>query len=333
MKGIKVGEGIISAIGNTPLVHLSMLNPAYKVNLYGKMEGLNPGGSIKDRTANSIITEAINSGRLRKGSTVIESSSGNMAIGLAQLCLFYGFRLIVVVDSLINKQTLKILKAYGATVDLVNPGINESNLEARLRRVTELMDIVDNGFWPNQYANISNPEAHISTISEIVEALDGKLEYLFAATSTCGTIMGCASHLRHMKIGTKIVAVDAKGSMIFNDEKANRLIPGHGAGRKSELLDLRLIDQVVHISDRECVIGCHQLLNREAILAGGSSGAIVMAVQKLLPEIPEGSNCALILCDSGERYLDTVYNPEWVGAHFGNIHDQQDNLESPVYVR
>ena len=333
MKGIKVGEGIISAIGNTPLVHLSMLNPTYKVNLYGKMEGLNPGGSIKDRTANSIITEAINSGRLCKGSTVIESSSGNMAIGLAQLCLFYGFRLIVVVDSLINKQTLKILKAYGATVDLVNPGINESNLEARLRRVTELMDIVDNGFWPNQYANISNPEAHISTISEIVEALDGKLDYLFAATSTCGTIMGCASHLRHMKIGTKIVAVDAKGSMIFNDEKANRLIPGHGAGRKSELLDLRLIDQVVHISDRECVIGCHQLLNREAILAGGSSGAIVMAVQKLLPEIPEGSNCALILCDSGERYLDTVYNPEWVGAHFGNIHDQQDNLESPVYVR
>lgn len=310
-------QNLLSAIGNTPLVRLHKLYPESAVAIYGKLEAFNPGGSIKDRTAFEILGYALEKGEVKPGDTVIESSSGNMAIGLAQACLYFGLRLIVVVDPHINNQTLQILKTYEACINRVEtPDSNGGYLQARIQRVQELLSLINNSYWPNQYANPLNPLAHYETMREIVEALEGKVDYLLAATSTCGTIMGCARYVQHHKLPTKIIAVDAVGSVIFNAPAAKRLIPGHGASRPSQLLNRRLIDNYIHVSDEECVQGCRRLLKREAILAGGSSGGVVAALAKLLPQLPPDSTCALILCDRGERYLDTIYSDQWVNEHF-----------------
>lgn len=315
----KIKSDVLSTIGYTPLIHLSRLFPEANVNIFGKHESLNPGGSIKDRTALQIIASALESGELIEGDTVIESSSGNMAIGLAQACLFYHLQLIVVVDPNVNAPTVKILKAYGAQVEHVTEPAEEGGyLEARLQRVRELVRETENSFWPNQYNNPNNPIAHHQTMYEIHRALDGQLDYLFVATSTCGTLMGCARYIKRHLLRTRVIGVDAVGSVLFGDDKQKRLIPGHGAGKPSPLLDKSQVYDVVHIDSGECVEGCQRLLQKEAMFCGGSSGGVVSAFKEYLPNIPDGSNCALILCDRGERYLETIYNPDWVKEHIHN---------------
>lgn len=310
-------RGILSEIGNTPLRLLERLYPEWPVQLYAKLEMFNPGGSIKDRPAMHMIAVAMEQGTIREGTTVVESSSGNMAIGLAQACRYFGLNLVVVVDPKINRHTRQVLETYGVQVEQVTEPDDTGNyLQARLRRVQELVDALPNAYWPNQYQNAANPVAHHQTMHEIVTQMPAPPDYLLAATSTCGTIMGCAEYVQEHHLDTKIIAVDAKGSVLFGSPPAERLVPGHGAGRRSDLLDKELIDQVIHISDEESIRGCHQLLDREAILAGGSSGAVVAAAQALQNLIPEQSTCALIFPDSGERYLDTIYNREWRARHF-----------------
>lgn len=309
--------GILSTIGNTPLVELTKLHPDRSSQFYAKLEMSNPGGSTKDRTALLMLSRALENNELRQNCTVIESSSGNMAIGLAQVCRYLDVKLIVVTDPKINQRTLDILQAYGAQIERITEPDSDGNyLENRLKRVRQLRDSIPNSYWPNQYSNEGNTRAHYYTMKEIADRLDSAPDYLLVATSTCGTIMGCANYIRRHKLKTKVVAVDAVGSVIFGTSKGNRLIPGHGAGRKSDFLDESFIDHVFHITDQECVIGCRRLLQRESILAGGSSGAVVMAAEKLQKVVAEGSSFVLIFSDSGERYMDTIYNDSWVEGSF-----------------
>ncbi|PZX61293.1 cysteine synthase A [Algoriphagus ratkowskyi] len=304
---------ILDTVGRTPLIRLNRLYPDNQLKIFGKMEAFNPGGSIKDRTALQLITHAMENGELKKGDTVVESSSGNMAIGLAQTCKYFGLNLEVVVDPMVNSQNVKIIKAYGGKVNYVtDPALEGGYLQARLDRVQEILAENPRSFWTNQYGNLQNPAAHQQTMHEIVKDLGYAPDYLFAATSTCGTLMGCTDYVRLNKLKTKIIAVDAVGSIIFGTPIGARKIPGHGAGRKSQFLDRKLISDVVHVNDEECVDGCHRLLNKEAILCGGSSGAVTFAVQKMAHSLPYGATVAMILCDRGERYLDTIYNPEWI---------------------
>lgn len=304
---------ILDTVGHTPLIRLNRLFPERKLRIVAKMEAFNPGGSIKDRTALQLITDAMETGKLKKGDTVVESSSGNMAIGLAQSCKYFGLNLEVVVDPMVNKQNIKIIQAYGGKVNFVSKPAQEGGyLQARLDRVQEILKSNPRSFWTNQYGNPQNPAAHKQTMHEIVKDLGAAPDFLFAATSTCGTLMGCAEYVNSNKLKTKVIAVDAVGSVIFGSAAAERKIPGHGAGRKSQFLDTEAIFDVVHVSDEECVAGCHQLMNTEAILCGGSSGAVTSAVQKFASKIPSGTSVAMILCDRGERYLDTIYNEEWV---------------------
>lgn len=317
-------SNVLETVGQTPLIHLPRLFPLSDMLLYGKLEAANPGGSIKDRTAVQMLVHALKQGDLHPGQTVVESSSGNMAIGLAQTCMYYGLKLIVVVDPLINHHTLKILKTYGAEINMVDtPHADGGYLSARLEKVQQLLDEIPGSYWPDQYHNLQNPMAHRQTMREIVQALDGRLDYLFATTSTCGTLMGCAEYVKEQGLDTKIIAVDAEGSVIFGLPPQARKIPGHGAGRPSCFLKRELVHDVVHVNDAACVAGCRRLLRTEAILAGGSSGAVVSAVEKYSPAIPSGSTCAMILCDRGERYLDTIYNDEWVA---------QNNLNNVVSI-
>ena len=314
-------EGVLSAIGGTPLIRLGRFFADKDFRLFAKLESLNPGGSMKDRPAFSILMRALETGAIRRDSVIIESSSGNMGIGLAQACSYFGLRFICVVDPKTTAQNINLLKAYGAEVDMVERPDTQTceYLQARLNRVQALSREIKNSFWPNQYANEHNSNAHHQTMREIVNTLGDGPDYLFCAVSTCGTLRGCAEFIRAEGLKTKIFAVDALGSVIFGGAKAKRLITGHGAGVTPKLFREGLADRHIHVTDKDCIIGCRLLAKREAILAGGSSGAVMMAIAKIKEEIPAGSTCAAILADRGERYLDTIYCDEWVRVHFGDI--------------
>lgn len=315
------GYGVLSAIGNTPLVELKNIFRGDQFRIFVKIEGINPGGSTKDRPARSIIEHSIELGLINPSTVIVESSSGNMGIGLAQVCAVYGLRFVCVVDPKTTAQNMRLLKVYGAEIDEVkepDPQTGEF-LQARINRVKELLLSLENSFWPNQYSNIYNPLAHHQTMHEIYTELDGRLDYLFCATSTCGTIRGCSEYLRTLRAKAKVIAVDAKGSVIFGGAKAKRLIPGHGAAVRPELFLPDMVDECVHVSDEDCVMGCRRLVRQEGILAGGSSGAVLMAIDRIKHRIPPGSTCVAILPDRGERYLDTIYSDEWVTSHFGDL--------------
>jgi cysteine synthase A len=330
-----VNEGVLSVVGNTPLIKLNRIFRDIDFDLYAKLEGLNPGGSTKDRSAASIIKHGIESGAIRPGTVVIESSSGNMGIGLAQACSYYDLSLICVVDPKTTQQNLSLLKAYGATVDMVtepDPRTAEF-LQARINRVQELLRTTENSFWCNQYANPDNALAHQQTMHEIATALDGEVDYLFCATSTCGTMRGCGDYVKEHGLKTKMIAVDAIGSIIFGGKKAKRLIPGHGAAMRPQLYREDLADEVVLVSDLSCVVGCRRLMRTESLLVGGSSGAVISVVEQMKDRLRRGSTCVAIFADRGERYLDTIYSDSWVGAHFGDVaHLWTDPVEAVAHV-
>jgi cysteine synthase A len=316
-----IHEGVLSVIGSTPLVRLKRFFEGSGLDLYAKLELLNPGGSMKDRPAFAILKHGLETGAIKTDSVIIESSSGNMGIGLAQACSYFGLRFICVIDPKTTIQNINLLKVYGAVVEMVeSPDADTGEfLQARLNRVELLLRSVSNSFWPNQYANEQNSAAHHQTMREIVSTLGAGPDYLFCAVSTCGTLRGCAEYVRAERLKTRIFAVDAVGSVIFGGGHARRLIPGHGAAIRPKLFSEGLAERCIHVTDKDCIIGCRRLARREAILAGGSSGAVLMAIAKVREEIPARSTCVAILADRGERYLDTIYCDHWMHEHFGDI--------------
>ncbi|KWX71521.1 cysteine synthase [Paenibacillus jilunlii] len=317
---MNLSGGILAAIGNTPVIRLGNLFRNSGFGVYAKMELLNPGGSAKDRPALRMIQEAWKAGEIGPGTSIIESSSGNMAISLAMICKYLGMGFISVVDPRTTETNLQILKALDAKIDVVadpDPDTGEF-LPARLKRVQQLLAELPGSFWLNQYGNPNNYLSHYhTTMKEIVAALD-RVDYLFCSVSTCGTIRGLAEYARDHGLKTKIVAVDAEGSAIFGGNKGQRRFPGLGAGIVPPLCRSDLIDRVVHVPDSEIVAGCRALAQDESILAGASSGGIIAAVKHMEQEVAPGSVCAVIVHDKGERYLDTVYSDSWVQNQFGH---------------
>jgi 2,3-diaminopropionate biosynthesis protein SbnA len=314
-------EGLLSTVGNTPLVQLTKAFRDTDLRIFAKLEAFNPGGSIKDRAAISILRHAMEEGMIRPGTTVVESSSGNMGIGLAMSCAYFGLRFICVVDPKTTSQNIEILKAYGAEIDMVkepSPATGEF-LQARLDRVRDLLEAIEDSYWPDQYSNPYNAYAHHQTMHEISTALDNEVDYLFCSVSTCGTLRGCADYVRENDLKVKIMAVDAVGSVIFDGKRAKRLIPGHGAAVRPELFRPNLSERCIHVSDVDCIHGCRLLVRRESLLTGGSSGGVLMALAKVRQELRPNSTCVLIFPDRGERYLNTIYSDAWVNEHFGDI--------------
>ncbi|SDE61836.1 cysteine synthase A [Paenibacillus sp. UNCCL117] len=311
---MKLEGGLTDTIGRTPLVKLERLFAASPFSVYAKLEGMNPGGSAKDRPALYMLKEAIRRGELTRDSVVIESSSGNLAISLAQLCCRLGLRFICVVDPRTTEQHKRIIRSLRGEIDLVtepDPQTGEF-LPARIRRVQELLSTVPHAYWTNQYGNPDNYRAHMeTTMAEIAERL-GRVDYLFCGVSSCGTIRGCKEYVRDRQMETRIVAVDAEGSVLFGGWRGPRKLPGLGAGITPALHRAEAADLVVRVSDIDCVRGCRELVRCEAILAGASSGGVVSAVGKLAGVIPADAVCVVVLPDRGERYLDTIYDDEWV---------------------
>ncbi|GHC96560.1 2,3-diaminopropionate biosynthesis protein SbnA [Nocardiopsis terrae] len=314
--------GILSAVGGTPLVSLVHLFSNAPFRVLAKVEGMNPGGSIKDRAALNMLVGKLRDGTLMPGrSVVVESSSGNLAIGMAQICRWYGVRFICVVDAKTTSQNIAVLRAYGTEVDIVTEKAPATGdyLAARIARVRHITNSTAHAYWPNQYANPLNAEAHRTTMREILEQAGGRVDHLYVATSSCGTISGCVDYLREHSPRTRVTAVDAEGSAIFGCPPGRRLIPGHGAAVVPGLYRQGLADTVVHVSDLDCVVGCRRLIGSEAILAGGSSGAIITALERTAPSIGAGETCVVVLPDRGERYVDTIYDDGWVRAQFGDV--------------
>lgn len=312
---------IPSYIGHTPLVRLGqILGRTSDITVYAKLEMCSIGGSMKDRAAFNMIRQAMLDGKIKPGHTVVESSSGNMGIGLALACTYYGLKFICVVDERTNQHTIKLLKTLGAKIIKItakDAEANETLLEARLRTVKQIVEARRGAYWTDQYSNTANPKAYSAMMEEIQSSLKGEIDYLFCATGTCGTIRGCSDYIKHEGLHTKVVAVDAVGSVIFGGEPRRRLIPGHGAAIRPNLFRDDMYDTVIHINEHDAVKGCRKLLEREAILAGGSSGAIIAALEKKCSDFPKGSTVVLILPDRGERYLDSIYNVSWLNRMVG----------------
>ena len=320
---LKISGGILGAIGGTPLIQLEKYFADSHFDCFAKLEALNPGGSSKDRPSVAIVERAMQTGEINSETLVIEASSGNTGIGLAQVCAYHGLRFRCLVDPKVTQQNLDILAAYGAEIEMIEHPDDATGefLPAKLKRINQVLDQTPNSFWVNQYASFENSGAHYrSTIKEILRDLDGRmLDYLFVATATCGTLRGCLDFLRDHGYPTRVIAVDALGSQIFSDHKHARLVPGLGSAICPTLTPTDGVHKFVHVTDIDCVVGCRRMARTEAILAGGSSGGVISAIDRMRKEIPERATVVALLPDRGERYLDTIYSDEWVKANLGDI--------------
>ena len=302
----------INLVGNTPLLKLSSISEELNLDVYGKLEMMNPSGSMKDRAASSMIKHALKENKINHQSTIIESSSGNMGIALARICREMGLKFICVTDIKTNPKTIAAIKEYGGVVDLVSGGMYSTDLlSLRLKRVRELIASTPGAYWPNQYENYNNARGYAQLMKELVAELGTGIDYIICATGTCGTLRGCRDYIKSKGLDTKTIAVDAEGSVIFGNKPGLRHIPGHGSSIRPVLFSNDLADHVIHVSDSEAINGCYKLLRKESILAGGSTGAIIAAITKMSEFIPTKSKVVIIVGDDGKRYLDTIYSESW----------------------
>jgi N-(2-amino-2-carboxyethyl)-L-glutamate synthase len=309
-----VHDSVLGCVGNTPLTALGRLFPEPGVEVIAKLELMNPAGSMKDRPARYIVERGLADGSIPPGAHLVESSSGNFGIALAIAARLRGLRFTCVVDPKATSANIAILRHLGAEVDVVRePDGAGGYLQTRIERVRELLRARPGSIWINQYANSRNWQAYYEgTGAEMSEDLVQPPDYFFAAVSTTGSIQGCARRLRERFPGLRVVAVDAVGSIIFGGTPGPREIPGIGASRVPELFRPEEIDEVVHVDDVEAARGCRALLAAEGIFAGGSTGAVVAAIARRLPSLPRPCRIVTIFPDRGDRYLDLVYDDDWL---------------------
>ncbi|MEV5541041.1 2,3-diaminopropionate biosynthesis protein SbnA [Saccharopolyspora shandongensis] len=311
-----VAESLFECVGNTPVVALNRLFPEPDVEVIAKLELMNPGGSMKDRSARHIVECGLREGSIRPGSHLVESSSGNFGIALAIASRIHGLRFTCVLDPKAAPANVAILRHLGAEVDRVSePDEMGGYLHTRIRRVQEIVAGLPGAIWINQYANDRNWQAHYhGTGAELTQQLVRPPAYLFGAVSTTGSLLGCSRRLRESFPGLRVVAVDAVGSVIFGAPPGRRDVPGIGASRVPELLAPAEFDDVVHVNDFETAQGCRDLLAAEGIFAGGSTGAVVAAIRRMLPRLPRPCRVVAVFPDRGDRYLDLVYDDDWFAA-------------------
>jgi cysteine synthase A len=280
--------------------------------LYLKVEGLNPAGSIKLKTASGIIAAAERSGIDMRRTRLVESTSGNLGVALAVICAAKGYRLTCVTDPNSNPTALSLMRALGADVVTVSDrDANGGYLGTRVAYIRDWLAADPRVHWLNQYANPSNPAAHeLSTAPAVLRAFR-RVDYLFLGVGTGGTLMGCVDHFRRHSPATRIVAVDTVGSVNFGSAAA-RHIPGLGASRRPEILDISAPDDVVLVPEWETVRECRWLARTTGLLAGGSTGTVMAAVRRMAPSMAVDATVVAIAPDMGERYLNSVYDDDWV---------------------
>lgn len=307
-------DSVLDCVGSTPLVRLRRCFPQPDMEVLAKLEMLNPCGSMKDRPARYIIEQGMREETLRPGMRLVESTSGNLGVALAVTARMHGLSFTAVVDPNTSSTNLRLLELFGADIDMVTESDEAGGyLHTRVRRAQGYAEADPEVVWINQYANQSNWRAYYETVgAEILQQVNGPIEYLVASVSTTGSLQGTARRIREANPGLQVVAVDAVGSVIFGTPPGKRRIPGFGASRVPEIFNSDEVDDVIHIDDLGSTAGCRRLVETEGILAGGSSGAVIFALENLLKRLPYSSRVVTLLPDRGERYLDTIYDDTWV---------------------
>jgi cystathionine beta-synthase len=319
---VRLAENILEVVGNTPLVRLGRLQPGPGNAIFAKLEFMNPGGSVKDRIAPYIVVEAEREGRLKKGGTIIEPTSGNTGVGLAMLAAVRGYRSVFTMPDKVSEEKRALLRAYGARVVVAPTDVPPGSPEHYVSVARRLAEETPDSFMPNQYENAGNPEAHYATTGpEIWRQTEGKVDALVAGVGTGGTISGAGQYLKEMKRSTRVIGVEPKGSIYGNlkhgrdDPLHTYLIEGVGEDFVPETYHPEVVDDIIRISDVESIRMAHRLAHEEGILAGGSSGTAVAGALELARR-ENGLECiVVILPDSGRSYLSKIYNPSWLEAH------------------
>jgi N-(2-amino-2-carboxyethyl)-L-glutamate synthase len=292
------------------------LPAAFGGDLYLKLEGFNFASSIKLTSALGMVEQAERDGCLRPGDTIVESSSGNMGVALALIAADRGYSFRCITDSRCAPGSLQIMRVLGATVEVVTQPLPDTGLlGARLRRVRELCRR-PGVIWLNQYTNPANWQAHYRRTAPAIAAAFPFLDVLFVGAGTTGTLMGCARYFRDHQPMTRVVAVDAEGSVTFGGDPAPRHIPGLGTGVRPDILDPSVIDEVMLVPEIETVRTCRELA-RTGLLVGGSTGTVVSGARRWLRRHGEDLSAVAISPDLGERYLGTIYDDDWVLARYG----------------
>jgi cysteine synthase A len=294
------------------------LRPIFGRALYLKCEGLNLAGSVKLKAATEMVEAAERSGRLRPGSVLVESSSGNLGIALSMLAASKGYGFVCVTDSRCNLSARLTMEALGARVHIVNePAADGGFLGARISYVKQLCAEDEQYVWLNQYLNPGNELSHYRHTAPAIVRQFPDVDVLFVGAGTTGTLMGCARYFREWHRRVWVVAVDSVGSVTFGGPPGRRLIPGLGTGARPPRLDESYIDEVIHVEEVDTIRTCHRMARR-GFLFGGSSGTVVSGAMGWLAEHDGLDLTAVALApDFGERYLDTVYQSNWVAELYG----------------
>ncbi len=322
MNELRVCNNIAEAVGWTPLVRLGPTVSDLGCEVFAKIEFLNPMGSVKDRIARYLVGKALAEGRLRAGGLVVESSSGNTAMGLAMMSILENLRCTMVVRRQTSKEKLDCLRAMGINLVLVDGELPPEDPESYNRKAREIVAANPDAYFPDQHNNRENSDAHYHTTGpEIWRQMEGRIDFLVAGIGTGGTVCGVSRYLKEQDPSIEVVAIDPEGSVFFDHFHSGRhraptpyLVEGLGDEEVIGCPDFSLIDDMYRVSDRDAFLSARALARREAILAGGSSGAALWGVRKLAAGLDRPARIVTLFPDSGSRYLSTIFNDEWMRA-------------------
>ncbi len=339
---------VTEAIGHTPLVKLNRMAAGLKADIYCKLEYMNPGGSMKDRIAVNMIREAEKRGELKPGGTIVEATSGNTGMGLAMVSTLRGYKCVFVMPDKQSMEKVKALRAAGAKVVITPTDVEPEDPRSYYSVAKRIANETPNCFYANQYHNQDNTQAHYkSTGPELWEQTGGEIDVFVAGLGTGGTITGTGTYLKEMKPSVQLVGVDVKGSVYYDFWKNGTLVPPHsykveGIGEDffPSTINLSIIDDIVQFGDKECFHATRQLARQEGIFTGGSGGAAVLGAIRYAEKIDRPANIVVLVPDSAARYLNKVFDDEWMREHgfldpeeaLGTIRDLLGNKPPVVYT-
>jgi cysteine synthase A len=304
---MKIASIITDLVGKTPLLEISRFSSkeGALARIFAKLEYFNPAGSVKDRVALNMVEQAEKDGLLSAGATIIEPTSGNTGVGLAMVCAVKGYNLILTMPETMSVERQKLLKAYGAKIELTS---GAQGMQGAIDKALELRESISGAVILQQFENSANPAAHYKTTArEIIEDTDGKIDVFVSAVGTGGTISGTAKALKEFNPNIYVVAVEpAESAVLSGGEKGSHKIQGIGAGFVPAIYDASVVDEVVTVSGDDAMQTSRELAKTEGILVGISSGAAACAAARIaMREEFAGKNVVCILPDTGERYLST----------------------------
>lgn len=319
---MRVYDSVLDLIGNTPLVRINKLTKQFgiKAQVFAKMESLNPGYSVKDRIGISMIEDAERKGILKPGGTIIEATSGNTGIGLALVAAVRGYKCIFVMTDKVSVEKRRYLKALGAEIVICPAAAKYGAPDHYLETARRIARETPNSFYPDQYSHPANPLAHYRTTGpEIWRDTDGKITHFVAGIGTGGTISGTSRYLKEKNPNIKVIGADPYGSIfkIYKEtgqvpEATPYLVEGIGQNMPVENADLKMIDEIINITDRESFEMSRLLSRQEGIFCGGSTGTNFAAVVKIAKDLDESAVIVFIVCDTGEHYLTKHHSDEWM---------------------